>query len=228
TVIGTLDPRFVAGDAGKVFSFTGKTWRLLFRDDVHRRVLIESSSVSRGLKHPFWGGAGGSARVSRLVAESCGKVIARGHSVLPLPADAKEALDDLLSSLPRIPADGRVHIRTEPEGDVWAVVISTFAGDEINRLITLFLKKRLPGKLYFRTTPFAVRISGFPVKEAGQTVRDALREVKDSALEKLVEELPPVPDSLWKFSSLLPPEMKQEMAVRRYYHLEEFLEFLNG
>ncbi|HJJ31824.1 MAG TPA: DEAD/DEAH box helicase, partial [Methanocorpusculum sp.] len=90
TVVGTLDPRFVAGDAGKVFSFTGKTWRLLFRDDVHRRALIEPSAVSRGLKHPFWGGAGGSARVSRLVAESAGDIISRGHSILPLPPDVRE------------------------------------------------------------------------------------------------------------------------------------------
>ena len=228
TVVGTLDPRFVSGDAGKVFSFTGKTWRLLFRDDVHHRALIEPSDISRGLKQPFWSGEGGTSRVTRLVAKSCGIIVSRGYSTLPLPADAKEALDDLLSALPRTPQDGGPHIRIEPEGDVWDVVISTFAGDEINRLITLFLKKRLPAKLYFRTTPYAVRISGFPVKEACLKVSDTLGEIARIPMEQLAEELPPVPDTMWKFASLLPPEMKQEMAVRRYYHLEELCAFLNG
>ncbi|MBQ0107471.1 MAG: hypothetical protein KBS37_06205 [Methanocorpusculum sp.] len=107
-------------------------------------------------------------------------------------------------------------------------MISTFAGDEINRLITLFLKKRLPAKLYFRTTPYAVRISGFPVKEACLKVSDTLGEITRIPMEQLAEELPPVPDTMWKFTSLLPPEMKQEMAVRRYYHLEELCAFLNG
>ncbi|HJJ58832.1 MAG TPA: DEAD/DEAH box helicase [Methanocorpusculum sp.] len=228
TVVGTLDPRFVAGDAGKVFSFTGKTWRLLFRDDVHHRALIEPSDISRGLKQPFWSGEGGTSRVTRLVAKSCGIIVSRGYSTLPIPADVKEALDDLLSALPRTPQDGGPHIRIEPEGDVWDVVISTFAGDEINRLITLFLKKRLPAKLYFRTTPYAVRISGFPVKEACLKVSDTLGEITRIPMEQLAEELPPVPDTMWKFTSLLPPEMKQEMAVRRYYHLEELCAFLNG
>lgn len=40
TVVGTLDPRFVGSDPGKMFSFTGKNWRLLFRDDVHKRALV--------------------------------------------------------------------------------------------------------------------------------------------------------------------------------------------
>lgn len=39
TVVGPLDARFVGSDPGKTFSFTGKTWRLLFRDDAHKRAL---------------------------------------------------------------------------------------------------------------------------------------------------------------------------------------------
>ena len=226
TVVGTLDPRFVAGDAGKVFSFTGKTWRLLFRDDVHRRALIEPSAVSRGLKHPFWGGAGGSARVSRLAAESAGGIISRGHSVLPLPSDVCDALDDLLSSLPRGIKPGKIHLRVEPEVETWDVVISTFAGEEINRVLSLLLKNRLIPRLELRATPFAVRVSGFSAKESCDTVSQALYEIAVTSSAVLSEELPEIPDVSVKFSAALPSDMKKEMAVS-YYKLDELLMLLS-
>lgn len=226
TVVGTLDPRFVAGDAGKVFSFTGKTWRLLFRDDVHRRALIEPSDISRGLKHPFWGGAGGSARVSRLAAESAGDIISRGRSVLPLPSDVREALDDLLTSLPRGIRPGKIHLRVEPEVETWDVVISTFAGEEINRVLTILLKNRLMHRLEFRATPFAVRVSGFSAKETCDAASQALYEIAVTSPAVLSDELPMIPDGAIKFSPVLPPDMKKEMGVI-YYKLDELLMLLS-
>ncbi len=84
TVIVTLDPRFVAGDPGKTFSFTGKIWRLLHRDDAHKRVLIEPAFAKGDVKRPFWSGGDGGSYASSLVCKSVAAVLGRGCPSLPL------------------------------------------------------------------------------------------------------------------------------------------------
>jgi ATP-dependent Lhr-like helicase len=226
TVIGTLDARFVAGDPGRVFTFTGKTWRLLHRDDVHRRALIEPSSASRGLKRPFWGGSGSSAGLSELICLGVSEIISRRRTLLPLPENEAEMLEDLILGLPDDITPGKLHIRTEPEVNGWSVVVSTFAGETVNRVIAYLLRQNLSGKHEFKITPFAVRIFGFESPDAGYDVSRALIEISSSP--NSFEDLPTLPDNLWKFSVCLPADVKKEMAKAGYYQTDRVREILSG
>jgi len=228
TVVGTLDPRFVSGDSGKIFSFTGKTWRLLFRDEVHHRALIEPSNASKGVKRPFWSGMGGGAQISSLIAESAKTILSRGRTLIPLRENEEEALSDLIRSLPNDFVPGKIHIRTEPETDGWSVVISTFAGERANQVLTTFLKNRLPLGHEYRITPFSIRIWGGNTPEFGDKIKEVLYQIKEMSIHELSNELPGLPDTAWKFGSLLPEDIKKEMAVRDYYHIEEVIRILRG
>lgn len=229
TVVGTLDPRFVAGDPGKTFSFTGKNWRLLFRDDIHRRVLVESSAAGRGdLKRPFWSGGaggtgGGSVDATPLVCRSVASLLSRGETRLPLPPAQKEMLDELLRMLPDDFQPGVLHVRCEPEALGWSVVVATFFGIRANMVLSRLIKNRLAPGHTIRYTPFAIRIADWDTAEAGTAVCRILAEISAGDLRTLAGELPEVPSSVWKFGSLLPDALLGEMAIFGYYHLPELL-----
>ena len=227
TVIGTLDPRFVAGNPGKIFSFTGRNWRLLYRDDAHHRALIEPSYANHGLKRPFWGGMGSGAQISDLVTQSTELLIIRGKTLLPLREPEVELLDNLIHSLPKDFTPQKVHIRSEPEVEGWSVVVSTFAGERANQVLTTFLKNRLALGLEYRITPFAIRIWGFGDPDAAEAVQKVLHDVAGTDFHTLADELPSLPDTAWKFAPLLPTTVKKEMAIRDYYHLKDVLNLLH-
>ncbi len=226
TVVGTLDPRFVAGDPGKTFSFTGKNWRLLFRDDAHRRVLVEPSAPGRGdLKRPFWSGGagGGSADATPLVCRSVAALLSRGTTRLPLPPAQKEILADLLRMLPDDFQPGIIHVRCEPEALGWSVVVATFFGIRANMVLSRLIKNRLAPDHTVRYTPFAIRIADWDTPDAGAAICRILAEISAMDARTLAAELPEVPASVWKFASLLPDSLLQEMAACGYYHLPELL-----
>ena len=226
TVVGTLDPRFVAGDPGKTFSFTGKNWRLLFRDDAHRRVLVEPSAAGRGdLKRPFWSGGGSaeSADSTPLVCRSVATLLSRGTTLLPLPAAQKEMLDELLRMLPGDFQPGRIHVRCEPEALGWSVVVATFLGIRANMVVSRLMKNRLAPGHTIRYTQFAIRIADWDTPDAGAAVCRILEEISAGDVRTLAAELPEVPSSVWKFGSLLPGPLLQEMAASGYYHLPQLL-----
>ena len=226
TVVGTLDARFVAGDPGRTFTFTGKTWRLLHRDDIHRRALIEPSSASSGLKRPFWGGSGSGASLSMLLCFGVSEIISRRKTLLPLPKNEAEMLEDLILSLPDNITPGKLHVRTEPEVNGWSVVVSTFAGETVNRVIAYLLRQNLSGRHEFKVTPFALRIFGFESPDAGYDVSRTLIEISENTY--LFDELPKLPDNLWKFSVCLPDNVKKEMAKAEYYQTDMVREILSG
>jgi len=226
TVIGTLDAQFVAGDPGRVFTFTGKTWRLLHRDDVHKRALVEPASAVKGLKRPFWSGSGGTNAVSPLLCFGAAEIIARGKTLLPLPENEAALLAEKIRGLPEDIVPGRLHIRTEPELTGWSVVLSTFAGETANRVLSYLLRERLSGMHEFRTTPFAVRIFGFESPDAGDEVSLALQRIASDP--QAFETLPPLPDTVWKFSACLPDAVKKEMAKTGYYQTDRVMEILSS
>ena len=226
TVVGTLDARFVAGDPGRVFTFTGKTWRLLHRDDVHRRALIEPSSAAKGIKRPFWGGSGSTSAVSRLLCHSAAGILSRGYTLLPLPEAESEMLADVIRGLPDDFVPGKIHIRTEPEVNGWSVVVSTFAGETVNQVLAYLLRQRLASGHELRITPFAVRIFGFETADAGYDISRLLLEIGNDP--GVFDELPALPDTVWKFSSCLPETVKKEMAKARYYQADAVREILSG
>lgn len=220
TVVGTLDARFVAGDSGKTFTFTGRKWRLLHRDDLHHRALIEPSTSQKGnLSRPFWGGSSVSMgeNYTPLLCEAVGKILSRQRTLLPLLEADAEILNELLSSLPRNFVQSPEHIRTEPEVNGWSVVVSTFAGMGVNRVIAMLLRNRLDRCHEFKVTPFAIRVFGFEDSMAGDVVSDVLLRIEDTFDSS---ELPELPDNAWKFGALLPKSIKKEMALLEYYKID--------
>lgn len=223
TVVGTLDPRFVGSEPGKMFSFTGKTWRLLFRDDVHKRALVEPASFSgsEGVKRPFWSGSG--MRGTDASPTVCGAVcqlLARGKTLLPLPPEQEEMLAGLIRMLPEDFVPGYVHVRAEPEVTGWSVVVATFLGTRANMVLARLLKNRLAdGKYSMHYDLFAIRIFGWESPDAAEYVGDLLRELARADSSVLAGEMPELPDATWKFGAMLPREMVLEMAADEYYRV---------
>ena len=228
TVIGTLDPRFVAGDPGKTFSFTGKTWRLLHRDDQHKRVLIEPASSKGDVKRPFWSGGGGGSYASSLVCQSVAAVLARGSPLLPLPAEQKDMIELVIRMLPDDFSPGKIHIRTEPELSGYSVVVSTFLGTRTNQVLARFIRNRVEGKHSVRYTQFAIRIFDWESPVAGESIAGILEELGHMSVISLAEELPRVPETTWKFGELLPEDIRLEMAAYDYYDIPALLTALSG
>lgn len=229
TVVGTLDPRFAGGEPGKNFSFTGKSWRLLHRDDAHKRILIEPSSPKGSLSRPFWSGggdAGGGAEATTLVCESVREILCRGRTKLPLPSDQKEMIEGLIQMLPDDFSSGTLHVRCEPEALGYSVVISTFAGMRINMILTRLLKNRMTKSHTIRHTGFAIRIFDWDTQDAGESVCGVLRELSLLDASLIADEFPTLPPENWKFGNLIPPLLLREMAASEYYLLSELLEVL--
>ncbi|MDE2523374.1 MAG: DEAD/DEAH box helicase [Methanocorpusculum sp.] len=226
TVVGTLDPRFVGSDPGKMFSFAGKNWRLLFRDDAHKRALVEPASASgSGVKRPFWSGTGmRGADASPTVCGAVCQLLARGKTLLPLPPEQQEILDGLIRILPEDFVPGTVHVRSEPEVTGWSVVAATFLGARANMVLARLLKERLAdGKYSMRYDQFAIRIFGWESPDAAERVGDLLRELSRTDSQVLAGELPELPDTTWKFGTMLPREMLSLMAADEYYCLGQVL-----
>lgn len=227
TVVGTLDPRFVGGEPGKTFSFTGKTWRLLHRDDVHKRALIEPAYAKGELKRPFWSGGDGGSFASRLVCQSVAATLERGRPLLPLPSEQKEMVDEVIRMLPDNFSPGKIHIRTEPELNGYSVVVSTFLGTRANQVLAGLLKNRLDGKHSLCSTQFAIRIFDWDSPHAGEVVAGILEELSRSSVLSLAEELPRLPETTWKFGELLTEELRLEMAAQDYYDIPGLLTVLS-
>ncbi|HJJ28703.1 MAG TPA: DEAD/DEAH box helicase [Methanocorpusculum sp.] len=225
TPVGTLDARFIAGDPGMVFSFTGKTWRLLHRDDIHKRALVEPAFANRDLKRPFWSGGAG-AGASPVICSSAARLLARGRTLLPLPENEAEQLNDLIASLPDDFEPGKIHIRTEPEGNSWSIIAATFLGQRSNEVLARLIKNRLPGMHTIGYTNFAVRIMDFAKRPGLKQISAILAEIASLAWEDAVLELPEIPSSQWKFGEMLPPDLLLEMAAKNYYRLPELMEVL--
>ena len=225
TPVGTLDPRFIGNEPGKVFTFTGKTWRLLHRDDVHKRALIEPSFAKKDLKRPFWTGTADGG-LSPLICRSVQTLLARGKTLLPLPKTEGELLDDLIRFLPEDFEPGNLHLRIEPEQKGYSVVVSTFLGERINEVLARLIRNRLAGTHAMRTTDFAIRIFDFADRFGLGMVEEILDGLKGDSWEDVIDELPEIPASTWKFGELLPDELLVEMRAKEYYHLDDVLGFL--
>ncbi len=228
TVIGTLDPRFVAGDPGKTFSFTGKTWRLLHRDDAHKRVLIEPAFAKGDVKRPFWSGGDGGSYASSLVCQSVAAVLERGGPGIPLPPEQKTMVGDLIRMLPDDFSPGTIHLRTEPELNGYSVVVSTFLGTRTNQVLAHLLKNRLDGKHAVRYTQFEIRIFDWESPKAGECIAGILEELGHLSVLSLAEELPRLPETTWKFGELLPEDLRLEMAAYDYYDIPALLTALSA
>lgn len=226
TVVGTLDPRFVGGEPGKTFSFTGRNWRLLFRDDMHKRALVEPASISGdGVKRPFWSGSGVKwADASPTICGAVCQLLARGKTVLPLMPEQQEMLAGLIRMLPEDFVPGTVHVRAEPEVSGWSVIAATFLGTRTNMVLVRLLKNRLAdGRYSMHYDQFAIRIFGWESPDAAERIGDILTELSRSDPTVLAGEMPELPDTMWKFGALLPREMLAEMAADEYYRLPEIL-----
>jgi ATP-dependent Lhr-like helicase len=223
TIVGTLDPRFVRREPNKIFSFTGKNWRLLFLDDVHKRALVEQTSASCNMtKQPFWSDNGlQEMDASPTVCKAVCQLLARGKTFLPLPRNQQIMLDDLIRILPDDFMPGTIHVRTESDVASRSVIVATFLGTRVNMVLAHLLKRRLfGGKYRMHYDQFAIRIFGWESPNAAEHVGDLLRELSQMNASMLTDEMPELPNTMWKFGKMLPREILSLMAINEYYRLD--------
>lgn len=226
TVVGKLDPKFIGSEAGKRFTFTGRTWRLIHRDDIHKRALVEPASQTKDMKKPFWTGSGGAENITELVCQSVMKTISCGKSFLPLQKNQNDEINSIISRLPNDFEPGKIHIRCEPESKGYSVAVSAFLGPKLNMVLARLIKKRLSKRHTIRYTQFAIRIFDFESKDADEDIYEILREISRMSIEEITEELPKLPQTTWKFGELLPDDIRAEMAAKDYYKIPELQEIL--
>jgi ATP-dependent Lhr-like helicase len=223
TIVGTLDPRFLKNEPKKIFSFTGKNWRLLFLDDVHKRALVEQTFAPVSVvKQPFWSDSGmQETDASPTICKAVCKLLARGKTLLPLPQNQQMMLNNLIQTLPGDFMPGTVHVRTESEVVGWSVIVTTFLGTRANMVLAHLLKCRfLDGKYRIRYDQFAIRIFGWESPNAAELVGDLLRELAHMNASMLTYEMPELPNTMWKFGKMLPRDLLSLMATNDYYRLD--------
>jgi ATP-dependent Lhr-like helicase len=223
TAGGTLDPRFVGNEPGKIFSFMGKNWQLLSPDDMHKCALIEPASVSRNeMKLPFWNGHGiGGVKTSPTICGAVCQLLARGKTLLPLPRGQQKMLDDLIWNPPEDFVPGTVHTCVESEIIGWSVIVATFLGIRANMALARLLKNRFPcGKCSMRYDQFAIRIFGCKSPGAAERIDDLLRTLSEMETSVLAGEIPELPVMTGKVDVMLPQEMLPVMEADEYYRLD--------
>lgn len=74
-----------------------------------------------------------------------------------------------------------------------------------------------------RSDQFAIHIFGWESPNAAERVGDLLRELARTDAAVLADEMPELPDTMWKFGAMLPREMLAERAADEYYRLDAVL-----
>jgi ATP-dependent Lhr-like helicase len=220
-VVGTLDARFVGGKSGGDFSLGGKVWQMVKCDEGHNLVVVVPGTEQTS--RAFWTG-GGQAVFSPLLCSAVQKIIARKKTILPLLPKEEGVLTERIHRLPAgIPGTG-LCVRERTFGKRVEVAVYSFNGGTFNRLLTILLGRQLGGKAKIRYNDFIILVKNAGKEEAVQRVTDALRTIKSFDKAAIGQQLQDLPAGVWKFGSVLPPDLLQEMALSEQYRAEDFLE----
>jgi ATP-dependent Lhr-like helicase len=220
-VVGTLDARFVGGKSGGDFSLGGKVWQMVKCDEGHNLVVVVPGTEQTS--RAFWTG-GGQAVFSPLLCSAVQKIIARKKTILPLLPKEEGVLTERIHRLPAgIPGTG-LCVRERTFGKRVEVAVYSFNGGTFNRLLTILLGRQLGGKAKIRYNDFIILVKNAGKEEAVQRVTDALRTIKSFDKAAIGQQLQDLPAGVWKFGSVLPPDLLQEMALSEQYRVEDFLE----
>jgi ATP-dependent Lhr-like helicase len=221
--IGKLDSRFVAGSSGKSFSLGGKSWTFIKSDDAHElAVVVPGQGEGNTI---FW--TGGQTGFSSVVCRAVEKVIARGVSVLPLPAPQEELLLEAIHQFPSI-TDGALHIFEQQGSKGPEVIIYTFRGRKWNSTLSLLLRGASEKKLAVTPADLSLTIKNPPRKDAVGNVHRLINSVQSRSDRRLEEVLPLPPPGTYKFGPAIPESLIREMALADYYHFPLFVKELKA
>lgn len=219
-IVGRLDARFVASGSGG-FSLGGKIWNLIKSDDSYNLAVAVPGDDQRA--SVFW--TGGKTGYSPVVCRGVQRIMARGHSQLPLVEEQESILSEFLSSFPRIKRKG-ISLWQEEGPRGFDVVILSCLGRDVNGILTTLLKSLLSGKRRMKYNDFSVKVQG--MKEGGiDEVEEALQSIRGMDREEIGSLLKVPPPDLWKFGEAIPYDMRREMAFLDHFHIGEFTRIMS-
>jgi ATP-dependent Lhr-like helicase len=224
-IVGTLDARFVSGKAGGDFSLGGRVWQMIKYDEGHNLVVVVPGieQTSRA----FWTG-GGLTGFSPLVCTAVQEIIARKGTNVPLLPSERELLAERIRRLPeQIPSKG-LCIKERIIGSRVEAMVFSFNGGSFNRILTILLSRQLDSKAKVRYSDFIVLVRNAGKEGVGQKVLEALRTARAFDQDTIRSYLPTPPATSWKFGSILPQDILQDLALSEYYNVMEFMAVIRG
>ncbi|OPY36278.1 MAG: putative ski2-type helicase [Methanoregula sp. PtaU1.Bin051] len=224
-IVGTLDARFVSGKSGGDFSLGGRVWQMIKYDEGHNLVVVVPGSEQTS--RAFWTG-GGYSGFSPLVCAAVQEIIARKGTALPLPIREQEVLAGRIRRLPgQIPSAG-LCVQERKIGGKVEVIVFSFNGAAFNRLLTILLSRQLGGKVKVRYSDFIVLIRNAGKDGIGQKVFEALLAIRDFDQDMIRSYLPVLPANTWKFGSVLPANLLEDLVMSEHYNIMECMATLRA
>lgn len=218
--VGELDARFVAGGTGTVCTLGGRRWQVVALDQDYRiATVVPAFGVRKPSdRRPFWSGAG--APLSPVVASSVGRLLARGHSLLPLGRAEQAAVSGLSGEIgANVPSQGFLVLERSEE-----VFILSYHGGRMNRVLGALLTALLPDGPKVTATDLWLSVKGMTGPDPTGEVADIFAMIKDLSADDVASSLPLPDPEEWKFGSLLPPSLFAEMVAADRDDCEGFVE----
>jgi len=207
----------VAGRSGKSFSLGGKSWTFIKSDQAHELAVVVPGEGERS--SIFW--TGGQAGFSSVVCRGVEQIIARGESVLPLPAGEQKLLSEVIHQFPAL-TPGALHIVEQPGKRGPEVTIFTFRGRKWNSILATIMKKESERKLSVSISDFSLTVKNPPKKDAAGTVNALLEKLSSESPRQLGAALTVPAPGRWKFGSAIPDTLIRDMSLTDYYQFPVF------
>ncbi|MBP2147049.1 ATP-dependent Lhr-like helicase [Methanofollis sp. W23] len=218
--VGELDARFVAGGTGTVCTLGGRRWRVVALDqDYHIATVLPAAGTRKSSdRRPFWAGAG--APLSPVVAASVGRLLARGHSDLPLGRAEQASVKGIAGEIGApVPPEG-LSVLDRPEG----IIVLSFRGGRVNRVLAAVLTALLPDGPKVTAADLWICVRGMTGPDPAGEVADVLARIRTLSADDIAASLPLPDPEEWKFGSLLTPVLFAGMVAADYNDCEGFVE----
>jgi ATP-dependent Lhr-like helicase len=216
-LIGKLDSRFVAGRSGKSFSLGGKSWTFIKSDQAHELAVIVPGEGERS--DIFW--TGGQAGFSSVICRRVEQILARGGSVLPLPAGEQKLLSEVIHQFPTL-TPGALHIIEQTGKKGPEVTIFTFRGRRWNGILATLLKGESDRKLMVNYHDFSLTIKNAAKEDAAGAIYALLEKLRSKPPKQLGADLAVPHPETWKFGSAIPEPLIRDMSLTDYYQFPSF------
>ncbi len=216
-LVGRLDARFVAHGGKGSFSLGGKNWTLIKSDESHNLVVVVPGEDAGG--KTFW--TGGQAGFTPVVCQAVLRIIARKRTLLPLPQQQEEALQEIITGLPALHSRG-IHVWEVPGKRRMDAVALTFLSRSGNALLAAMVRQVLGEKKKVRYDDLSLFFQDFAREGAAERVLEVFRDIQALSPGEMAQLLKMPPPENWKFGPALPPAQLFEMAAADTWHIDEF------
>lgn len=222
--VGELDARFVAGGTGTVCTLGGRRWRVIALDQDYQIATVVPAAGARTSsdRRPFWAGAG--APLSPVVAASVRRLLARGHSVLPLGRAEQAVVRGMAGEIgAAVPAEGFL-VLDRPE----EVVVLSFHGGRVNRVLAALLTALLPDGPTVTATDLWLSVRKMTGPDPAGEVAATLTRVRGLSADDVAASLPLPDPEEWKFGPLLPSSLFAGMVAADRNDCQGFVETMKS